>query len=100
MIALIVSLKVFPERMDAFLAAITENARRTFEDEPGCLYFDVTQDTQDPTHFMFYELYADQAAIEAHRRMPHFAAWRAAADVCVVPGSQKNTVCQRLQHHA
>lgn len=100
MIALIVSLDVRPERLDQFLAAIRTQAESTFRDEPGCRYFDVTQDTKNPTHFMFYELYDDEAAIEAHRRAPHFASWRAAADVCVVPGSQVNTFCHRLFHHA
>lgn len=100
MIALVVRLDVHPERLDQFLAAIRENATRTFSDEPGCRYFDVTQDTQNPTHFIFYELYDDAAAIEAHRKAPHFAKWREAADVCVVKGSQVNTFCNQLFHHA
>ena len=99
MIALIVSLDVHPERLEEFLAAIKENAERTFSDEPGCTYFDVTQDTKNPTHFIFYELYENEAAIDAHRAAPHFAQWRRAADVCVVPGSQVNTFCTQLFHH-
>lgn len=100
MIALIVSLEVHTEHLDRFLAAIQENARSTFNDEVGCRYFDVTQDTVRPTHFFFYELYDDEAAIEAHRKAPHFAKWREAADVCVVKGSQVNTFCRQLFHHA
>ncbi|MGC3985794.1 MAG: putative quinol monooxygenase [Pseudorhodoferax sp.] len=99
MIALIVSLDVHPERLDQFLAAIRENAARSFNDEPGCRYFDVTQDAKNPTHFIFYELYDSEAAIEAHRKAPHFAKWREAADVCVVQGSQVNTYCTQLFHH-
>ena len=49
---------------------------------------------------MFYELYDDEAAIAAHRAAPHFAEWRKAADVCVVKGSQVNTFCNQLFHHA
>lgn len=100
MIALIVTLDVYPERLDDFLAAIKENAERTFTDEAGCRYFDVTQDLKNPTHFIFYELYDDETAIEAHRAAPHFAKWRQAADVCVVKGSQVNTFCTQLFHHA
>lgn len=99
MIALIVSLDVHPERLEEFLAAIKENANRTFNDEPGCNYFDVTQDNKNPTHFIFYELYENEAAIDAHRAAPHFAQWRKAADVCVVPGSQVNTFATQLFHH-
>ncbi|GAB3628949.1 (4S)-4-hydroxy-5-phosphonooxypentane-2,3-dione isomerase [Pandoraea terrae] len=100
MIALIVSLNVYAEKLDDFLVAIKENATRTFHDETGCKYFDVTQDTKDPLHFIFYELYEDEAAIEAHRAAPHFAVWRQAADRCVVRGSQVNTLCQQRFHHA
>jgi quinol monooxygenase YgiN len=100
MIALIVSLDVHPERLEQFLAAIRENAERSFTDEPGCRYFDVTQDLKNPHHFVFYELYDDDAAVEAHRKAPHFAKWREAADVCVVKGSQVNTLCKQRFHHA
>jgi quinol monooxygenase YgiN len=100
MIALIVKLDIHEERLDEFLAAIKENATRTFADEPGCKYFDVTQDMKNPTRFIFYELYEDEAALEAHRAAPHFALWRRAAGRCVVQGSQVNTVCSRLFHHA
>ena len=99
MIALIVSLDVVPERLDEFTAAITTNAERTFTDEPGCVHFDVTQDLADPHHFVFYELYADEDAIAAHRAAPHFAEWRRAADRCVVPGSQVNTLSTVRVHH-
>jgi quinol monooxygenase YgiN len=98
-IALLVSLQVIPERLDDFVAAIGTNAERTFTDEPGCLHFDVTQDLADPHHFLFYELYEDEAAVEAHRAAPHFAQWREAADRCVVPGSQVNTLAAMRFHH-
>ena len=100
MLALVVSLQVKPGHRDAFLAAITENATRSFTDEPGCRYFDVTVDTADDHHFVFYELYADQAAIEAHRAAPHFAVWRQAAAEHVVPGSQVNTITEQLLLHS
>jgi quinol monooxygenase YgiN len=100
MIALVVSLQVRPGHLDEFTAAIRENAQRSFHDEPGCLYFDVTQDLADDHHFLFYELYTDQAAVDAHRAAPHFAAWRRAADRCVVPGSQVNTFATQRFHHA
>jgi quinol monooxygenase YgiN len=100
MIALIVRLEVHLECLDDFLAAVKENAERSFADEPGCKYFDVTQDINNPTHFIFYELYQDAAALETHRAAPHFSLWRRLADRCVVKGSQVNVVCSRLFHHA
>lgn len=99
MIALTVSLYVHEEKLEAFLKAIETNASATFNDEPGCHCFDVTRDLNDPLHFIFYELYTDEAAVEAHRAAPHFAEWRKAAEACVVKGSQVNTLSQRLFSH-
>ncbi|MGW9349139.1 putative quinol monooxygenase [Nocardiopsis flavescens] len=100
MIALIVSLQVRPGELDGFTEAITENALRSFTDEPGCLYFDVAVDEEDDHHFVFYELYRDREALDAHRAAPHFARWREAVARHVVEGSQHNTVASRLLHHA
>ena len=100
MIALVVSLDVVPGRLEEFTAAIATNAERSFADEPGCLYFDVVQSLADDHHFVFYELYADEGAVAAHRAAPHFAQWRETADRCVVPGSQVNTLATQRFHHA
>lgn len=100
MIALNVRLEEYPKRLADFLAAIAENAKSTFTYEAGCKYFDVAQDVKKPTHFIFYELYEDDAAIAAHKAMPHFSKWREAADVCVVKESQINTFCNQLFHHS
>src|SRR5947209_18739125 len=40
--------------------------------EPGCMRFDVLQSRKEPRKFMLYELYRDEAALDAHRRTPHF----------------------------
>ncbi|MFF7652786.1 putative quinol monooxygenase [Streptomyces sp. NPDC007983] len=100
MIALTVSLRVRPGCRDDFLAAIKAQAERSFTDEPGCLSFDVVCDLSDDHHFVFHELYEDEAAVEAHRAAPHFAVWREAAATYVVPGSQVNTLSRRLFHHS
>jgi quinol monooxygenase YgiN len=60
----------------------------------------VARDLKDPQHFWLYELYTDAPAFEAHKAAPHFADWRRAADVCLVPGSQVNTFADLLFHHA
>lgn len=100
MIALTVSLQVVPGCRDDFLAAIEENAERSFHDEPGCRSFDVVCDLDDDHHFVFHEIYDDEAAVAAHRSAPHYAVWRAAAAKYVVPGSQVNTLFRRLFHHS
>jgi autoinducer 2-degrading protein len=40
--------------------------------EPGCVRFDVHQSRKEPRKFLLYELYRDDASLEAHRRTPHF----------------------------
>jgi (4S)-4-hydroxy-5-phosphonooxypentane-2,3-dione isomerase len=88
----IVNLQVKPDMVDAFVEAIGENSRASRRDEPGCLRFDVHRDNDDPTHFVLYELYADERAFtEAHRSAPHYEKWRAAAAELLEPGGQVNT---------
>jgi (4S)-4-hydroxy-5-phosphonooxypentane-2,3-dione isomerase len=68
---LLVEFHIHPSFVSAFEAAIVENARATRE-EPGCRQFDVCRDPADPSCFVLYELYDDEAAIAAHLRSPHF----------------------------
>jgi (4S)-4-hydroxy-5-phosphonooxypentane-2,3-dione isomerase len=89
MFSLMVQLEVRPEDRDPFLAAITENAAASVRDEPGCHRFDVTAVEGDGSRFVLYELYDDAEAFEAHKRTPHFAAWRQVADRVLT--SQVNT---------
>ena len=80
MLALWVKVRVKRELRERFLEAIEVDALRSEQDEPGCLRFNVLQDEHDKNVYYFYEVYADEAALEAHRATPHYAVWRAAAD--------------------
>src|SRR6266404_4233786 len=80
MLAIWVKARVKPEQRKRFLEAIEVDALGSERDEPGCLRFNVLQDAQDENTYYFYEVYKDQAALEAHRAAPHYAVWRAAAD--------------------
>lgn len=83
MIALVVTLHVRPEHRETLLAAITAQGAASREREPGCLQFDICVDGDDPNRVLLYEVYAGEAAFDAHGKTPHFAIWRAAADQCV-----------------
>jgi (4S)-4-hydroxy-5-phosphonooxypentane-2,3-dione isomerase len=72
MLALVVEFRIHAAHVEAFAAAISDNARASRETEPGCQQFDVCRDPADPTLFFLYELYDDAAAIDAHLRAPHF----------------------------
>ena len=40
--------------------------------EPGLEFFMVNQSTTNPAHFLFYEVFTNTAAFDAHQRTPHF----------------------------
>jgi len=43
--------------------------------EPGNLRYDLWQDQAEPARFVLDELYADNAAVAAHRETAHFKAY-------------------------
>ena len=71
----LVHVHVKPEHVDAFVAisrANHEGSRR----EPGNLRFDVLQSADDPTRFVFIEVYRSAEDVAAHKTTPHYLAWR------------------------
>ena len=68
---LMVDIHVKPERRDAYIAAISENAAAA-NLEPGCIRFDVVQNHADQDHFLLYEVYRVEDAYHAHRETEHF----------------------------
>ncbi len=73
---LIVKCQIKPEYRERFIAASLGDAQGSVGNEPGCLRFDVVQDEADPNVIYFYEVYRDQAALDAHVGYPHFVKWR------------------------
>ncbi len=71
---LLVQVHVKPEYLDAFQAATLENARASVQ-EPGCVRFEVLQQTDDPNRFVFSEVYRDAATHAAHRETAHYKIW-------------------------
>ena len=71
-LVLAVSLKIKPDCIDRFMAECLKNGKAARETEPGCKQFDIVVDPNDPTKAMLYEVYADEAAFEAHQQTPHF----------------------------
>jgi quinol monooxygenase YgiN len=79
-LALVVTIECPPGTRDGFLEAVRAQAAASLEQEPGCLRFDVCESVNHPDRFVLYEVYADEAAWEAHPRTEHFARWSDAAD--------------------
>jgi len=79
MFAVVVTFEVAPGKMAEFLPLISENARASLADEPGCHRFDVCTDPAREGEVFLYEIYEDEAAFETHQAMPHFSAFNAQA---------------------
>jgi len=94
MLAMWVKVRVKHGERERFLKAIEVDALGSERDEPGCMRFNVLQDGQDQNVYYFFEVYRDEAALEAHRAAPHYAVWRAAADT--LDGAPEATRCQTV----
>jgi len=56
------------EELAAQLLALVQPTRN----EPGCIAYELHRDPRNEGRFMFYEKFASEAALEAHRAAPHF----------------------------
>jgi quinol monooxygenase YgiN len=83
----LVQVRIRPELEEEFTAALLHNARESVHRDPGCLRFDVSQDKEDPTRWVLYEVYENPEAHAAHRQAPHFLAYDAVATRAVVEKS-------------
>jgi quinol monooxygenase YgiN len=77
MYVIVAPLQIKEGHKEEFLQALLEDARGALNDEPGCRRFDVIQDSGDPNRIWLYEVYADEAAFQAHTQAPHYVKFRA-----------------------
>ncbi len=75
MLVVHIQVHVKPECVEAFKAATLANARASLQ-EPGIARFDVVQQQDDPTRFVFVEVYRDANAAAAHKETKHYPIWR------------------------
>jgi autoinducer 2-degrading protein len=80
MLVVLVQVTVKTEMLAEFERAILINADAARTREPGCVRFDVNQREDDPAQWLFYEVYKDAAAFDAHRASAHFAAYQQVAE--------------------
>lgn len=60
------------EAFEAFFRAYVEPSRA----EPGCIEYHMLRDKQDPTLFIFYEVWASEADLDVHSNLPHMKLFR------------------------
>lgn len=71
MLIQMVNIIVKPGQVDEFLDAFRINFEGTRK-EPGNLRFDVLRDPENTDRFMVYEVFQSDAALDAHRKTPHY----------------------------
>jgi autoinducer 2-degrading protein len=92
MYTVVVNTVIREERLAEFIEGILANAESSLRDEPGCLRFDVHQSLEDPTLFLFHEIYTSRDAFEyAHRQSAHYREFRRVVDACVIAERHVNT---------
>lgn len=70
MYAFLVYAHTRPEQSEAFerfFRAQVEPSRR----EPGCLQYHMLRDAEDPTLFIFFEVWASPEHLAVHNELPH-----------------------------
>ena len=72
MYVITVSFDIDPAYYAEFLREMCANARQSRELEPGCITFDVCEETDKPCGVFLYEVYESKAAFEAHLKSLHF----------------------------
>lgn len=69
-------LDIDPARLDTYKALLTEEIEASVRLEPGVLSLNAVSVKDDPAQIRILEVYADQAAYEAHLKAPHFLKYK------------------------
>ncbi len=78
MLTVIAKLKVKPDQTEAFEAEARKMIAHVRTNEPGTRTYVCHRSAADPTVYLFYEVYADQAAFAVHGGSPAMQAFFAA----------------------
>jgi quinol monooxygenase YgiN len=74
MIGVVATMKVKPEQVEAFEAAMGELVKATRANEPGVKVYQFCRSKKEPTTYVVMELYQDQPTLDAHMKSDHFRA--------------------------
>jgi quinol monooxygenase YgiN len=68
----IAELEIDPAQLESYKAAVKEEMETSICVEPGVLAIYAVAEAGNPSRLRFFEMYADEAAYEAHVASPHF----------------------------
>ncbi len=69
--------RVKPEHLQEFVETYRRFAQTSRDVEPGCVRYDVMQDTEEPTIIYAHAVFRDEEGRQAHYGSPHAERWRA-----------------------
>jgi quinol monooxygenase YgiN len=72
MYCIFISVDLKPGAKARYLELISENARASVEQEPGCHTFDVLLDREHDDRVYLYEVYESPQALQAHKETSHY----------------------------
>lgn len=72
----IAKIKVDPNHLDTYKAALQEQMNAAIKLEPGVLSYTAVADKKDSTSITILEVYASIEAYQAHIQMPHFKKYK------------------------
>jgi 4-carboxymuconolactone decarboxylase len=72
----IANIVIEARHLESYRAALKEEIEASVSLEPGVLTLYAVSAREDPTRFTILEIYADQAAYEAHLKTPHFLKYK------------------------
>ena len=75
MIVTCVYVQVNEQFINDFISECRKNHNESVK-EPGNMRFDVIQQVENPSNFMLYEAYIDEATANAHKQTEHYKVWR------------------------
>ena len=73
--ALVVKIHMKAEYREQFIKEMWADAIGSEKNERGCLMFNIVNDKADPNILYLFEVYKDDKAVVAHKKMPHFVKW-------------------------
>ena len=76
MLVRIAEIEIYPEHLEAYLAAATEIQQKSLAEEPGVLCLFSTQMKEDSTQFRILEIYDSQQAYQQHIHTAHFQKYK------------------------
>ncbi len=72
----IAKIEIHPAYLEAYRAALAEHAKTAVKVEPGVLALQAVYDKIHPTQVTVFEVYASEAAYQAHLKTAHFLTYK------------------------